>query len=337
MLKEFRSFPLAAKRLVIYYTLASPFLIVDVAFPVYLFRLGFNVEVAGILYAVSALMGVVFTFLIGRALDKVLSVKTAMSIIEITFASANFIYAYATSPIHIILGSFLERIGGVFTVFYQVYERNAYPEDIREKVYVYHMALHEAAQLITFPIISILLGFFFTFLEAFRMLFIISSLSSVFFLIYIQQLLPETSQTIRLKEKSKTKIPREILPVATAEILIVFSFGLTYGSVLDNYIFNVLSLSVFFIILIEVAVSSTSIFASFIADKAGKENRFKMLYTGVILMTIYAFFTGNLEYWKLNSIQIFILLFVATRLWNLATPFGLYSIDPIFSNSSHPI
>ena len=317
MLKEFEEFPLAAKRLIIYYTLASPFLIVDVIFPVYLFKLGFNVEVAGILYAVSALMGVVFTFLIGRALDKALPVKTAMSIIEVTFASANFIYAYATSPIHIILGNFLERIGGVFTVSYQVYERDAYPEDIREKVYVYHMALPEAAQLITFPIIGVLLGFFFTSLEAFRILFIISGLSSVFFLMYIQKLLPETSRTIKLKEKGKVNIPREILPVAAAEILIVFSFGLTYGLVLDNYIFNVLSLSVFFIILIEVAISSTSIFASFIANKAGKESRFKMLYTGVFLMTIYAIFTGTLEYWKLSSLQVFMLLFVATMIMEL--------------------
>ncbi|MHA1581736.1 MAG: MFS transporter [Candidatus Baldrarchaeia archaeon] len=152
MFEEFRSFPLAARRLIIHYTLTSPFLVVDVIFPVYLFKLGFNVEVAGFLYAISALMSVIFTFLIGKALDKVLSVRTAMSIIEITFGIANFIYAYATSPIHIVLGSLLERIGGVFTVSYQVYERDAYPEEIREKVYVYHMVLPEAAQFITFPL-----------------------------------------------------------------------------------------------------------------------------------------------------------------------------------------
>ena len=105
MFEEFRSFPLAARRLIIYYTLASPFLVVDVIFPVYLFKLGFNVEIAGLLYTISALMSVIFTFLIGKALDKALSVRTAMSIIEVTFGMANFIYAYATSPIHIILGS----------------------------------------------------------------------------------------------------------------------------------------------------------------------------------------------------------------------------------------
>ena len=313
MFKEFKSFPLAARRLIIYYTLASPFLVVDVIFPVYLFKLGFNVEIAGFLYAISALMSVIFTFLIGKALDKALSVRTAMSIIEITFAMANFIYAYATSPIHIILGSLLERIGGVFTVSYQVYERDAYPEEIREKVYVYHMALPEAAQFITFPLIGALLGFLFTSLEAFRVLFMISGLSSLFFLMYIWKWLPETSQKVRLKEKGEfASIPRQILPVAAAEILIVFSFGLTCGLVLDNYVYNVLSLSVFFVILIEVAISGTSILASFVADKASKKSRFKMLYTGVILMTIYAIFTANIEYWNLNPIQTFMLLFVAT-------------------------
>ncbi len=313
MFKEFKSFPLAARRLIIYYTLASPFLVVDVIFPVYLFKLGFNVEIAGFLYAISALMSVIFTFLIGKALDKALSVRTAMSIIEITFAMANFIYAYATSPIHIILGSLLERIGGVFTVSYQVYERDAYPEEIREKVYVYHMALPEAAQFITFPLIGALLGFLFTSLEAFRVLFMISGLSSLFFLMYIWKWLPETSQKVRLKEKGEfAGIPRQILPVAAAEILMVFSFGLTCGLVLDNYVYNVLSLSVFFVILIEVAISGTSILASFVANKAGKKSRFKMLYTGVILMTIYAIFTANIEYWNLNPIQTFMLLFVAT-------------------------
>ncbi len=313
MFKEFKSFPLAARRLIIYYTLASPFLVVDVIFPVYLFKLGFNVEIAGFLYAISALMSVIFTFLIGKALDKALSVRTAMSIIEITFAMANFIYAYATSPIHIILGSLLERIGGVFTVSYQVYERDAYPEEIREKVYVYHMALPEAAQFITFPLIGALLGFLFTSLEAFRVLFMISGLSSLFFLMYIWKWLPETSQKVRLKEKGEfAGIPRQILPVAAAEILMVFSFGLTCGLVLDNYVYNVLSLSVFFVILIEVAISGTSILASFVANKAGKKSRFKMLYTGVILMTIYAIFTANIEYWNLNPKQTFMLLFVAT-------------------------
>lgn len=313
MFEEFRSFPLAARRLIIYYTLASPFLVVDVIFPVYLFKLGFNVEIAGLLYTISALMSVIFTFLIGKALDKALSVRTAMSIIEVTFGMANFIYAYATSPIHIILGSLLERIGGVFTVSYQVYERDAYPEEIREKVYVYHMALPEAAQFITFPLIGALLGFFFTSLEAFRILFMVSGLSSMFFLMYIWKWLPETSQTVRLKEEGRfTSIPRQILPVAAAEILIVFSFGLTYGLVLDNYVYNVLSLSVFFVILIEVAISGTSILASFAADKAGKKSRFKMLYTGVILMTIYAIFTANIEYWNLNPIRTFMLLFIAT-------------------------
>ena len=110
MLEEFKSFPLAARRLIIYYTLASPFLIVYVIFSVYLFKLGFNVEVAGLLYAISALMGIIFTFLIGRALDKALPVKTAMSVIEATFALANFVYAIAISPIHIVLGSFLEKL-----------------------------------------------------------------------------------------------------------------------------------------------------------------------------------------------------------------------------------
>ncbi|MHA1723200.1 MAG: hypothetical protein ACTSXW_08995 [Candidatus Baldrarchaeia archaeon] len=94
MLEEFKSFTLAARRLIIYYTIASPFLIVDIIFPVYLFKLGFNVEVAGFLYAISALMGIILTFLIGRALDKALPVKTAMYMIEAAFALANLCLSY---------------------------------------------------------------------------------------------------------------------------------------------------------------------------------------------------------------------------------------------------
>ncbi|MHA1581737.1 MAG: hypothetical protein ACTSYM_04475 [Candidatus Baldrarchaeia archaeon] len=114
------------------------------------------------------------------------------------------------------------------------------------------------------------------------MLFIVSGLSSIFFLMYIWKWLPETSQTVRLKEEEGfTSIPRQILLVAAAEILIVFSFGLTCGLVLDNYVYNVLSLSVFFIILVEVAISGTSILASFAADKADKKSRFiNALYRG---------------------------------------------------------
>jgi len=55
-------------------------------------------------------MGIIFTFLICRALDKALPVKTAMSMIEAAFALANFVYAIATTPIHIVLGSFLENL-----------------------------------------------------------------------------------------------------------------------------------------------------------------------------------------------------------------------------------
>ncbi|MHA1723201.1 MAG: hypothetical protein ACTSXW_09000 [Candidatus Baldrarchaeia archaeon] len=198
------------------------------------------------------------------------------------------------------------------------------------------MALPEVAQFITFPLIGFLLGFIFTSLIAFRALFIISGISSIFFLIYILKWLPETFQTIKLKDEGKIiGIPRQLLPVAAAEILIVFSFGLTFGLVLDNYIYNVLSLSVFFIILIEVAISGTSIFVSFVADKAGRESRFKMLYTGVILMAICAIYTASMEYWNLNSLQVFTLLFAATMImefghtiWLIFHRFYLFEFIP---------
>ncbi|MEQ9715483.1 MAG: hypothetical protein ABGF52_08100 [Candidatus Asgardarchaeum sp.] len=190
---EFQSFPREAKNLIIYYTISSPLLITWTVFPIYLFMLRFNVENVGILYTVSSFFAALATAVIGRLLDKRITARNAIILLECFGMVSNFVFSKAETASDIILGETIERAGLTFSVAFQVYEKDAYPEDIREKVYAYHMALPHIATIISYLIIGILLTYVFTSIVAYRFLYFVAGLFSILIVLYVYKFLPNIS------------------------------------------------------------------------------------------------------------------------------------------------
>jgi len=311
-IKEFKELPRGARNLIIYYTLTVPFLITVDLLPVYLFRLGFTVEEVGIVFSITSFVSLIASIILGVAFDRGLPVKIGMLLIEILESLSNLFYALATKVEHILIGNALSKVGNLFGVSYQVYEKDVYPSDKLEKVYSYHFALPELMLLFSYPIIGYLLGFVFTSVEAMRLVFLISSLSSLFFAAYILKLLPDVFRKVKLREKSE--LSRELWPVIVAQVLIVFSFSITTGIVLDNYIYNILGLNIFFVIVVTAIASSSSLVASIVAEKINTDRRFQMLILSIIILVVYACSMANLGFLNMSQYYIFGILLGLTIL-----------------------
>ena len=310
---EFQSFPREAKNLIIYYTISSPLLITWTVFPIYLFMLRFNVENVGILYTVSSFFAALATAVIGRLLDKRITARNAIILLECFGMVSNFVFSKAETASDIILGETIERAGLTFSVAFQVYEKDAYPEDIREKVYAYHMALPHIATIISYLIIGILLTYVFTSIVAYRFLYFVAGLFSILIVLYVYKFLPNISNKISFKEKSKkAKIPRRLLPIAIGEILIVLGFIFAPEFILANYIYNILGFSVLYFVLLSVISGIISVIASEIASRGSKKLRFAMIYGGIFLMIVYSFAIYMLQYLTITPIAKLLIIFAVT-------------------------
>ncbi|MGQ4891327.1 MAG: MFS transporter [Candidatus Njordarchaeia archaeon] len=322
-LSEFKSFPTPAKRLIIYYTIGAPLLFTSTIFPIYLFLLGYTVEEVGFLYTTFALIGALITFAFGNLLDRKITPKNGIIAIELMGASASFIYAGARSSFDILLGGSVEKISSVFFVAYQVYEKDAYPEEIREKVFAYHMAFPQLAVVLTYPIVGYLLSYVFTSILSYRLLYFIDGALAVLLAMYVYKCLPNISKVISFKEKDrkgeklrfkdiKNKINRQLLFVALGEIFVVIGFAFAPGFILANYIYNILGFTVFYFVLLDVISGGISALASMIVSEGDKKLRFKMIYGGIIMMLLYSLTVYSLQFLKFSAFISLILLFSAT-------------------------
>jgi len=322
-LSEFKSFPTPARRLIIYYTLGSPLLFTSTIFPIYLFLLGYTVEEVGLLYTAFALIGALITFAFGNLLDRKITPKSGIIAIELMGAGSSFIYAGARSSFDIILGGSIEKISSIFFVAYQVYEKDAYPEEIREKVFAYHMAFPQLAVVLTYPIVGYLLSYVFTSILSYRLLYLVDGLLAILLAVYVYKYLPDISKVISFKEKDnknkkfrlrdiKNEINRQLLFVALGEIFVVIGFTFAPGFILANYIYNILGFTVFYFVLLDVISGGISALASMIISEGDKKLRFKMIYGGITMMLLYSITVYSLQFLGLSAFISLILLFSAT-------------------------
>ena len=317
---EFKHFPLPAQRLIIYYTLGAPLLITTTIFPIYLFMLGYNVEEIGLLYTAFALIGALITFLFGNLLDRRITPKSGILAIETIGSVSSFIYAGARSSFDILVGGSIEKGASVFSVAYQVYEKDAYPEEIREKVFSYHMAFPQLAVVVTYPIIGYLLSYVFTSLFSYRLLYFIDGLLALLLAVYVYICLPNISSILSLKEKKekfhfkdlKDKISRQLFFVGLGDIFIVTGFAFASGFILANYIYNILGFTVFYFVLLDVISGGISAIASAIVSGGNKKLRFKIIYGGILMMLLYSLTVYSLQFFCFTSVTNLILLFIAT-------------------------
>ncbi len=160
LLKEWRLLPRAARRYIIYMTLTTPALFVWLLVPYLMLKVGIEVAEAGLILSIASASAAGLNYLVGKYLDYADPVKVMFLIGAIEgIAYLTYYGGFVGRLVALVLvAAVIERLARGFYVVYAVYEYDAYPEDRREKAFMIHNTLPYAAQLITYPLIGLLIS-----------------------------------------------------------------------------------------------------------------------------------------------------------------------------------
>ncbi len=288
MLGYWRELPLAARRYIFYHCMVTPLLFVWYIVPYLMLESGLSVAEAGVIFTIGSAASACLNFFVGRWLDRGCP-NTIMAVISLMDGASYLLYylAFTTkSVLWILTGVVVEKISfGLYPV-YAVYEYEAYPEEIREKAYVYHNVLPFASQALTYPLIGYVLGVLSPTRET-----MLAGLLAVAFLSFVYALLPlywlpKVAGTRRVEREEATggSIPREFYPVALALILIGFSASLAPPLILVNLFREVLGGGLFEVSLYEAVAAVTMIAFSLPLLRVRKELGRYMVALGLSLI-----------------------------------------------------
>ncbi len=290
LLEYWRRFPLAARRYILYHCLVTPLLFVWYIVPYLMLESGLSVAEAGVIFTLGSAISACLNFLVGRWLDRGCP-NTIMAAISLFDGISYLLYylAFTTRSIAwILMGAVVERISfGLYPV-YAVYEYEAYPKEIREKVYVYHNVLPFASQALTYPLIGYILGVVSPTREAMLAGLLIVALLSFAYILLLLYWLPKITGTQRVKEKetARGRIPREFYPVALVLILIGFSYSIAPSLVLVNLFREALGGGLFEVSLYEAVAAIATIAFSLPLLRVRKELGKYMVALGLSLICI---------------------------------------------------
>ncbi len=268
VLSGFMELPSGAKRLILYYTLMSVPVVIEILFPIYLFMRGWELVSIGLLYSVASFSSVVGSYIVGRLFDEGIPPKYAMAIVDFTYGIIFFMFSIATDPYTVSLLMIALSFVDPLMSSYQTIEKDLYPSEMLEESFVYHMLLPNASQIIGF----IGVGYFLTsivsgvqgFILLFKFFSAVYFASSMFILIAI----PETKPH-KFAKLSVSSLPRELLLLAFAELLILFAYSLSSGFILLNFFYNVESMNVFLICLSLIPANVAGVIGSLLESKLG--------------------------------------------------------------------
>ncbi len=160
LINEWKSLPKAARRYIIYMTLTTPPLFIWILVPYLMLRVGISVAEAGAIISLASACAAGINYLIGRYLDYADPVKVMALICFIEGTSYMIYYEGFLMRLValVVTAAVIERLARGLYVVYPVYEYDAYPEDRREKAFMIHNLIPFASQLITYPLIGLLIS-----------------------------------------------------------------------------------------------------------------------------------------------------------------------------------
>ena len=287
MIEYWRQLPLAAKRYILYHCAVTPLLFVWYIVSYLMLESGLSIAEAGVILTFGSAISACLNFLVGRWLDRGCP-NTIMAAISLVEGSSYLLYylAFTTrSAIWILAGAVVERLSfGLYPV-YAVYEYEAYPEEIREKAYVYHNVLPLASQALTYPLIGYALGVLWPTWEA-----MVAGLLAIAILSYLSALLPlcwlprlGSSSPLRRESREEGGIPRGFYPVALALILMGLAYALAPPLILVNLFREALGGGLFEISLYEAVSALTVVALSLPLLRVRKEHGRYMVALGLSL------------------------------------------------------
>jgi len=225
--------PKAAKRYILYHSLVVPTLFVRYIAPYVMLKVGLSIVEVGFLYVVggllsAALMPLLGSFLNQREPNDLLALDCIVSgLAYVLLACAFWLFSV---PLMVVALA-LDALSSSVRPAYVVYEYNVYPEEIREKAFVYHNLLPFASQAISYPLLGFLFGVLFP--EVHHLIAAMAIIGLLSFLYTFVPLvwLPRVRERVvlseeRKKDENKTSI-REFVLTASILLLLIAANNLT--------------------------------------------------------------------------------------------------------------
>lgn len=261
--------------------------------PVYLLYIGYNVLEIGIFYTIINFINIVFTYLVGKLLDKIPANKAltldilldGISCIILGFAKGVFF------PFLFVISSVIQNISSIFSPAYSVYAFESYPEEKREKIFVYHLAVPSVTQLIAFPIFGIIWGVLYPIPNAFRIGFFIFGVYFLLASVLPMKFLPLVRKKVAVKKEEvsfRVLIRKELRIIVLIEIVLLFAWGIIPQIVLTNYVITKLRGTLLHMTIIEVIYSIIIILTGIFIKDIGKKHSFSLLIGATFIMIVYA-------------------------------------------------
>ena len=263
---------------------------------------GFRVSEAGLIFTLASLVSTGLNFIVGRWLDKG-TPNIIMAIISLVDGTSYLLYYLAFTVKNvacILLGAVIERLSfGLYPV-YAVYEYEAYPEEFREKAYVYHNVLPLFSQAVTYPVIGYVLGVLVPTYEAMLAGLLFATIFSFITTLLPLKWLPMIKGSRPLKEEEEGEggnIPLEFYPVALVLILLGLAYSIAPPLILVNLFKQVLGGGLFEISLYETVAAVTTVIISLPLLNVKKERGRFMVVLGLLLTGLSSLllaFAGNI-------------------------------------------
>ena len=245
-IKPFREMPKNARRLIFYYGIGMPSIVCFVIFNAYLFKLGYSVVEVGAIITLASVLTTLLLPVLGYLTDRHINAKYFLIILEILLGASFLIYGLYPSPITIFVGRVIFSSAMLFTFASNVYEKELYPKDALDDIYVWHWLIPSAFGIGAYTAAFIYFTFYPDILHI-RLYYITMGLLSPLFAGYIYFALPDLPV---YREKKKFKISRKILPVILVGLFSNISIFFISGLPFDNLIINHFGSTVAIIVLI---------------------------------------------------------------------------------------
>ncbi|NPA74510.1 MAG: MFS transporter [Euryarchaeota archaeon] len=263
----FRKLPHDARNLIIYYALAEPGIIGMVIFNAYLLLTGYSVLEVGAIITFASFLTSLFLPLLGYLSDRKINAKylimTSESLIGVSF----LIYGLATGPVMILAGRLIFSTAMLFTFASSVYEKELYPANNLEEVYIWHWLIPTAAGIASY-LAALIYFSLFPNVWAMRVYYIIFGFAGIFYVAYVYFKLPNLPV---YRERKKIKLNKKLVPVALAFIFANFSAFFIYGLPFDNIIINYFGSSVAVIVFLGLIGSIIMFGASYLKTRIPKK------------------------------------------------------------------
>ncbi len=283
--------PGPARNYILYHTIVSPLLIAWYMVPLYMFMTGYNVLEVGLFFTLVHIVSIPATYLVGRLFDRI-PIRHGLILIDALDGFSSILYGLAYGPLApfmLFLGMLIDRVSEIFYPLYQAAEKILYPRDKIEEVFAWHLRLPEVSQFIGFLILGYVFGYIFNTPYHYRIGFILIGLSSTITIAYLVKYLPRLDVVERIGgEKLVFRVDREFKIILVIEALTTLAWMLAPEIVLLNYIVNVLGLTLFEAMVVEASISIAAIMATYVSERISRENRFKVIATGYIFISIWA-------------------------------------------------